>query len=424
MAYVLGDDTVLERKRNNYVGYFFRDRDNDPSILSASVKQSATGNVETLSPTRSHPSGFQFDYYHQKQIGYLADPNNEEILSRFLFDKIFQDDPGLSTVFDDLNSRQDKCRSDLAVNRQKVVACELEVSKERSILDKLADKRGRVEFLTKKAIKELLDERTNIVKLKERLKRLRTRLDLLEDEPIVNDDEIVDLEFFKQIVLSDLDPEGTLVPAEWRTMETDSKAIIDSLSSNRANIELEVESLTKTVRQLEPSINFEEQLSAILEKIQEQASKQNIVIPKAELDKLDAIQKEIAALDIQLEQIEKKKQEKEAHLSERKRILSHYTTYLEEVKTQLVTSFEGLLQGSGSILNGTIQLEIETMLSMQSCLETIQSSIKHNPDEDLPNFPNRKALIELFTARGQNEIVSAFRKGDFDEWRDIFESCG
>lgn len=413
LALTLGDVRVLEKKRNNYIGYFFQD--NDSSILNASVKHSSTGDEEVLLPKTSKSSGFQFDYYHQKHIGFLCDPNNEDILSRFLFDKIFQEDTELSMIFEHLTRKQDSCRSNLAVNRQKVVACEQDITKEKDVTEKIEDKRGRVRFLSKRAIKKLLDERSTVIKLKERMSQIRTRLEEIEDDPIVRDANSIDLEFFKHLILSDLDPEGTILSDEWRELEKNSKTIIDSLDSDRESLGSKVDKLTDDVRKLEPSFDFESQLDTIFVRIEQQSKKEHITISKIDLDKLDAIQKEIVGLENQLAQIKEKKVEKAGLLEERQRLLRNYINHLDSVKQKLENSFEQLLKGDASILKGTIQLEIETVLPEHTCLESIQEHAKHNLD-DLPNFPNRKFLLELFIAQGQSKIVDAFRKSDFTHW--------
>lgn len=416
IGFTLGDNDILKSERNNYIGYFFGKRNNDTSILKACVRQSANGNQSTLVPRMSTASGFQFDYYHQKQIGYLADPNNEELLSRFLFDKIFQDDTDLSTVFDDLSSQQDECRANMAVNRQKIIACELEISKEGDINNRIGDKQSRVTFLSRASIKKLLDERSNIIALNQRVKSIRKRLSEIEDNPIVSDEESVDMEFFETLILSDLDPKGDLLPKEWQKLELTSKTLTETLSTDKESLIQQVDTLTETAIKLEPSISFEEQLTEILDKIAKQSQKDNITISKAELDKLAAIQKEIVSLEAQLKQIQVKKKEKTSHLEERERLLRKYSTFLNTVKGQLESSFSELMKGTGSVLNDTIQLEIETILSLEQCLEVVQNRVKHNIDADPGNFPNRKVLLEIFSTQGFAQIVKAFRSGDFNEW--------
>jgi len=144
IAFSLGDDNILSQDRNNYVGFFFRQNDTD--IISAVVRNSYSGEGKKLSPSTAKGAGFVFDYYHQKHIGYLADPNNEKILSRFLFDKIFKEGRGLDSLFSELGEKKDEISSKLAINRANIVACAKEISKEAEIKGKITDKNSRVEF--------------------------------------------------------------------------------------------------------------------------------------------------------------------------------------------------------------------------------------------------------------------------------------
>jgi len=416
IGFTLGDNNVLKSERNNYVGYYFGAKANNASILQAKVRYSAKGNESTLTPQMSTASGFVFDYYYQKQIGYLADPNNEEMLSRFLFDKIFQDDSDLSTIFEELKSQQQDCRTKLAINRQKILACDLEISKENDVNAKIADKRSRVTFLTKESIKTLLNERANIIALNQRLKQLRKRLAEIKDNPVITEEEGVDIAFFQSLILSDLDPKGELLPKEWNDLESKSKTVENTLSSNRESLTKQVEELTDQAKSLEPSISCDKQLDEILEKITEQSRKENVSISKSELDKLDAIQKEILNLEVQMQEIQEKKNEKKSLLEERHRLLSKYNTFLETVRKQLETSFTKLMKGKGAVLNDTIHLEIATNLPLQKYIEIVQTQVKHNKEDDPGNFPNRKVLLDIFKAQGNAKIIDAFRKGNFDEW--------
>ena len=74
------------------------------------------------------------------------------------------------------------------------------------------------------------------------------------------------------------------------------------------------------------------------------------------------------------------------------------------------------MQGDGAILKDTIYLEIATILPIQQCLTCVQNKTIHEPDDDLPDFPNRKPLLELFTSLGHAAIIEAFRKSDFTAW--------
>lgn len=414
MALSLGDQHVLEKARTNYIGYYFINH--DASILRSTVKHSASGDEEIITSENSRRSGFLFDYYHQRHIGFLADPNNEEILSRFIFDKIFQDDMESSTIFESLKEERASCISELAVNRQKVVACEREILKEHDVTNKITDKKNRVKFLSKKAINELLNERSKIIKLRERMNRIISRLEIVDDDPIVRDSDLVDTEFFQQLVLSDLDPEWSILPGKWANLEQNAKDILKSLGSGKKSLEDKVDKLTETVIQLESAIDFNEQLNLIMKKIEAQAAKEKIIIARSDLDKLDSIQKEIVGLEDQLKLIQLKKREKKTLLDERQRLLNSYNNYLNSVKEKLETSFQRLLKGDGSVLKGTIQLEISTVLSFHDYLSFVQEQANHDSEDDVPNFPYRKPLLELFTELGQVKIIEAFRKADFDDW--------
>lgn len=414
MALSLGDANVLNKKRNNYLGFFFQRNDRD--IITVKVKHSSSGKERELSPDTAKDSGFLFDYYHQKQIGYLADPNNKEKLNRFLFEKIFQEDTGISSLFDELKEQQGNFTSQLAVNREKVVACEKEISKEEKIQTKIKDKNNRATFLSRPAIKHLLEERNKIIKLRERIKRIKSRLEKIEEEPLVSDEDIVDASFFRELLLSDVDPEGTILPQEWKDLEKKTHGFLESLDTNREELEKQITELTEKIIELEPSFDFNERLDAIWEDIKVESAKQDLTITKGNLGKLDSIQKEIVTLEKQLDDIGNTKKEKQTLLEERKRLLDSYTGYLNSVKEKLEGSFKKLLEGDGAILNNTINLELTTVFLIESYLECIQEKAIHDLEDDLPNFPNKKPLLELFKSLGPKKTIDSFRSNNFEEW--------
>ncbi len=414
-ALSLGDVDVLNEKRNNYIGFFFRRNDRD--IINAEARHSHAGEIKELSPNAAKDSGFLFDYYHQKQIGDFADPNNEEKLSRFLFKKIFQEDTGVSLLFDELGKHRDTLASRLAINREKVIACEKEISKEEEIQNKVKDKNSRVKFLTKPAIKGLLAKRSKIIKLRERIKRISDRLENIEEEPLISNKDAVDINFFNDLLLSKIDPEGAVLPEEWKDLEKEASNFLESLGVNKEGLKKQISTLITKIKELEPSFNFTEQLSAIWEDIETDSAKQNLTITKDDLGKLDSVQKDILTLEEQLENIENSKEEKQTLLEERKCLLDDYINYLNSVKEKLEESFKRLLEGDGAILNDTINLEIKTVFTINSYLDCIQEKAVHDSEDTLPNFPNRKSLLELFKQLGTDKLIISFRDSYFKDWK-------
>lgn len=414
VAFSLGDSNILSQDRNNYVGFFFRR--NDADIISALVKNSYLGEDKKLSSATAKGIGFVFDYYHQKRIGYLADPNNEETLSSFLFDKIFKEDRGLDSLFNELSEKKDDIASKLAINREQIVACVKEISKEPEIQNKITDKNNRVEFLSQKEIKHLLGERGKIIKLRERVNRIKTRIAKVDKEPLITDDEVVDTDFFSGLLLSPIDPEGTIIPAEWKKLEVSVDSFVKALDTDKEKIKNQIEELTKKIIELEPSFDFDTRLKSIWEQIQVESTKKGIVITIDDLEKFDSIQKEITALEEQLKTINEKKEEKTTLLDERKNLLIEYKKYLGQVKSSLETNFNDLLKKDGAILKDTIELRVEINLSLESYLGIIEDKTQHNLENEIPRFPIRKSLLELFNTLGTEKIIRDLRNNYFDDW--------
>jgi len=414
-ALSLGDMDVLNENRNNYIGFFFQRNDKD--IINAEVRNSSAGEIEELSPNTAKNSGFLFDYYHQKQIGDFADPNNEEKLSRFLFKKIFQEDTGVNLLFDELGKHRDTFASKLAINREKVVACEKEISKEEEVNNKVKDKNSRVKFLTKPAIKDLLTKRSKIIELRERIKRINDRLENIEEEPLISNKDAVDTNFFNELLLSEIDPEGTILPEEWKDLEKEASNFLKSLGVNEEELKKQIAKLIVKIEDLEPSFNFTERLNTIWEEIKKESAKQNLTITKEDLGKIDSIQKDILTLEEQIADIKNRKEEKQTLLGERKCLLEGYINYLDSVKDKLDESFKKLLEGDGAILNDTIKLEIGTISPIDSYLDCIQEKAVHDLEKDLHNFPNKKPLLELFKRLGSDKLMIGFRNNDFKDWK-------
>lgn len=414
VAFGLGDNNVLNQDRNNYVGFFFKRNDTD--IISAFVKNSYSGEGKKLSPATQKGVGFVFDYYHQKRIGYLADPNNEETLSRFLFDKIFKEGRGLDSLFSELNEKRGDIASKLAINREQVVACAKEILKEAETRNKITEKNNRAEFLSQEEIKHLLEERGKIIKLRERLNRIKTRIAKIDKEPLIADEEVVDTNFFSGLRLSPIDPEGTIIPAEWKKLEVSADNFIKSLGTDKEKIKIQVEELTKRIIDLEPLFDFDTRLKGILEQIQTESSKKGIVITIDDLEKLDSIQKEITILEEQLKTIDGKKKERATLLDERKNLLTEYKEHLDQVKSDLETNFNDLLKKDGAILKDTIKLRVEINLLLDSYLKIVENKAQHSPEVETPRFPNKKSLLELFNSLGAEKIIRDLRNNYFDDW--------
>lgn len=414
VSFCLGDNDVLNQDRNNYIGFFFTQNDTD--IINSVVKNSYSGESKRLSPSTTNGSGFVFDYYHQKHIGYLADPNNEEVLSHFLFDKIFKEGRGLDSLFSELSENRDKISSKLAINREQIVACAKEVSKELEIKTKIADKNSRAKFLSQEEIKNLLEERAKVIKLRERIHKIKTRIAKIDKDPLIVDSEIVDIDFFSELLLSPIDPEGTIIPAEWKKLEISAGSFVKGLDKGKERIKTQIEKLTNRIIKLEPSFNFGKRLTDILEQIQTESTKKGVTITVDDLEKLDSIQKEIATFEEQLKIIDEKKGEKSTLLDERKKLLAEYKDHLGSVKNELETNFSELLKKDGAILYGTIKLKVEIDLPLESYLGIIEGKAQYNPEDETPRFPARKSLLELFKTLGAEKIIRDLRNNYFDDW--------
>lgn len=420
IALSLGAQNVLDEERNNYVGFFFR-KNKEKDLILSKVKSSFLGDLKDLSPFKAKGSGFLFDYYHQKQIGYLADPNNEEKLSRFLFEKIFKGGAITDFLFSELREQRESYISQLAINREEIVACEKEIVKEEEIRAKITDKNNRVKFLSQDSIRHLLDERSKIIKLNEKINRIRSRIQNLDDKPLIMDEELIDVKFFHEIRLSGLDPEGTVIPASWKKLENNVDIFLQSLGGNKEVLENKVKEIIEEISKIEPSLNLESKLNEIWKRIQTESAKHGFSVTQDELGKLDSIQKETLTLEEQLKTIEDHKNKKQSFLEERKRLLGSYNNYLASVKEKLENSFKKLLKGDGAILNDTIKLEIQTIFLFDDYLEVIKSKAVHEVEEDqsLLRFPNKKPLLELFKSLGPEKIVSNLRESIFDDWNTI-----
>jgi len=414
VAFSLGDNKVLNQERNNYIGFFFKR--NDTSIVGAVVKNSYSGESKKLTPSTTKGTGFVFDYYHQKHIGYLADPNNEEILSRFLFDKIFKEGRGLDSLFSELNEKKDDVSSKLAINREQIVACTKEIVKESETKTKIQDKNSRADFLAQEEIKHLLDERAKIIKLRERINRIKARIEKLDENPLVVADEIVDIDFFSELLLSPIDPEGTIISEEWKKIETSADTFIKGLDKDKEKIKTQIEKLTKRIIELEPSFDFNTRLTGILEQIKAESAKKGITITIDDLEKIDLIQKEISALEEQLKIIGEKKTQKTNLLAGRSKLLTEYKEHLNRVKGDLENNFSDLLKKDGAILNDTIKLEVKTNLPLESYSEIIETKAQHNIETETPRFPAKKPLLELFNTLTAEKVIRDLRNGYFDDW--------
>lgn len=414
IAFSLGENNILSPDRNNYVGFFFKQ--NEADIISAVVKNSYSGEVKKLLPSTAKGTGFMFDYYHQKHIGYLADPNNEKILSRFLFDKIFREGRGLDSLFSKLSEKKDEISSKLAINREQIVACTKEILKEAEIKGKITDKNSRVDFLSQEEIKYLLEERAKVIKLRERINKIKTRIAKVDKEPLIFDDEIVDMDFFSGLLLSHIDPEGTIIPAEWKELEVSADSFVKALDKDKEKIKNQIEELIDKIVEIEPSFDFDTRLANIWEQIQGESIKKGITITIDDLEKLDLIQKEITGLEEQLKVINENKEEKVTLLVARKNLLTEYREYLKNVKNDLESNFNDLLKNDGAILNNIIKLKVEINLPLESYLEIIESKTQHNSEDETLRFPIRKSLLELFNTLCAEKIICDLRNDYFDDW--------
>jgi len=411
ISFSLGDKRVVEKERNNYIGYFFEK--NKADIVESSVKNSYAGEVKKISPISAVESGFVFDYYHQKRIGYLADPVNEEELSQFLFEKIFKMEMGTSVLFAELDEQCGQYISELAINREKVNACEEEISKEEEINKKIKEESQRVEFLSKPFIKGLLEERNKVIKIQEKFKNIKERIENVEENPLVMKDDLLDTAFFKDMYLSNIDPEGTVLPRGWKPLEFEVSALMSSSTQNKKKLMEAIVKLIEKVIKIEIDFKFSINLEKIHADIQKESQKYDITITTEELGKLDLLQKEIVKLEGQIKAIHNKKEQKKTLLEERKKLITNYDKYLVSAKDSLELSFKKFLEGNGAILNQTVDIDIGTKISLNAYLETIEKKAKHDSER---RFPNRRALLEIFARLGCEKIISSFRKDKFDDW--------
>ena len=414
IALTLGDQTVLNRERNNYTGFFFKN--NDSSILSAVVKKSHSGKAIQLTCRDAAGAGFVVDYYHQKRIGYLADPNNENTLSLFLFDKIFKEGRGMESLFRELDEKREDVASKLAINREQIIACAKEISKEPEVQSKITESNNRVLFLSEEEIKHLLEERRKIITLKDRMSKIAERIANVEEEPLMSDAHIVDVEFFSDLSLTEIDPEGTIIPTEWKALETSADTFVKGLDEDKADIKRQVEEITQTIVRLEPSFTFDARLTAIWQEIRTESQKKGIAITIGDLEKLDSIQKDIAAWQKQLKTIAEKKSTKTTLLANRKKLLKRYTEELDGVKESLETNFADLLNKDGEVMKDTIQLRVEINVSLDSHLKLIEEHAHPDPTQGPSRFPNRKALLEMFNTFGAAKMIRDLNNGYFEDW--------
>lgn len=238
----------------------------------------------------------------------------------------------------------------------------------------------------------------------------------IEEEPLISNKEAVDTNFFNELLLSEFDPEGTVLPKEWKDLEKEASSFLESLGTNKEELEKQITTLTVKIIESASLFDFNERLNAIWEEIKTESAKQNLTITEDDLGKLDSIQKDILILEEKLEDIKKFKEEKQALLGERKRLLDNYIVYLNSGKEKLEESFKKLLEGDGAILNNTIKLEIKTVFSTESYLECIQEKSVRDSEDDLPNFPSKKPLLELFKSLSSEKLIISFRRNNFEDW--------
>jgi energy-coupling factor transporter ATP-binding protein EcfA2 len=415
IALTLGDQSVLKPERNNYAGFFFKSNASD--IITAVVKKTYAGQALRLSPANAKGAGFLFDYYHQKQIGFLADPNNERILSRFLFDKIFQEGRGLESLFSELNEKRNALVSSLAINREKIVASAKEITKETEIQTKIAESNKRVTFLSQEEIRHLLDQRRKVITLRDRVASITARVARAEIEPLISDAHVVDVEFFAELSLTLIDPDGAIVPEEWKALETAAGVFVKGLDEDKAKVEDRVTELTAQIVEIEPAFRFEERLRSIWEEIQAESSKRGVPISVDDLEKLDSIQKEITNWQTQLKSIGERKKTKMSLQEERKRLLKSYADELTDVKTDLEANFADLLRKDGAVMKETIQLKVEINLSLEAHVKLIEEQAEHDPAEGAPRFPSRRALLEMLNDLGAEKIIRDLYNAYFEDWK-------
>ncbi|GAJ23564.1 unnamed protein product, partial [marine sediment metagenome] len=72
--------------------------------------------------------------------------------------------------------------------------------------------------------------------LRERIKKVKNRLENIEEEPLISDKEAVDTNFFNELLLSEFDPEGTVLPKEWKDLEKEASSFLESLGTNKKEL--------------------------------------------------------------------------------------------------------------------------------------------------------------------------------------------
>jgi len=262
----------------------------------------------------------------------------------------------------------------------------------------------------------LLQERAKVIKLRERINKIKTRIAQVDKEPLIVDNEIVDINFFSELLISSIDPEGTIIPVEWKELEVSADRFVKSLDKDKEKIKNQIEELTDKIIELEPSFNFDTRLADILKQIQGESIKKGITITINDLERIDSIQKEITALEEQLKVINEQKEKKATLLEERENLLTEYREYLNHIKGDLENNFSDLLKHDGAILNDTIKLKVEINLSLESYLKIIEGKAQHNPEDETPRFPVRKFLLELFNTLGAEKIIRDLRNDYFNDW--------
>lgn len=422
ISYNLGDMEVIDKKRNNYIGYFLRE--NDVAIFESEVKNSYSGEIKKVSLESIRESGFIFDYYHQKRIGYLADPLNEKELGRLLFQKIFKGKEEANILFDELNDRREEYISQLSINREEVNACEKEILKEARIKEDIETKKRQIKFLSKPHIKSLLKERNKIIRIQERMKSVKKRIKSIEKWPIVVKVNLLDKSFLENMYLSSIDPEGTVLPKDWGALETEIRELIKLGTENKADLESKVTGLVEKVKSLALKFDFLSKTKEINEKIEEESKKSGIPITIKELGKLDSLQKKIVRLKEQIEVINNKKADKKDLLEQRKNLIGDYEEYLVSIKKKLKSNFKKFLEEEGAILNETISIDVKKETQLDLYLEKIDKEAKHDPEKGSPaRFPQKGVLMKIFDKLGPKEIINSFRKNEFDSWK-VVEGFG
>ncbi|MDA2918358.1 hypothetical protein MYX76_02485 [Desulfobacterota bacterium AH_259_B03_O07] len=221
-----------------------------------------------------------------------------------------------------------------------------------------------------------------------------------------------------ELRLSKLDPEEKVLPASWKSIESEVESLVSSAEKNQEKIKKDFARITEKISSMEEQWGFEDRLRKIFGQIQEESDRQGIIVTEADLERLDLLQKEIVSLEKQLSDITQKKKEKGVLLKERKEKIQEYNKYLNSIKEELTNVFNNLLSGDGAILNNTMNVDIETQFASEEYLEVIRNCAKHDLEEkDSVRFPNRNALIKLFKQLGSDKIIASFDDGSFSDWQ-------